>query len=206
MNKKTLCIATRNLHKVQEMTTVLSPFWEVKSSADYHEMDGSDEIAETGDTFLANATLKAVATSQMISDYALADDSGLEVDALDGAPGVFSARYGGIPSSTERNNAKLLEELKRVGAMTPEQRGARFRCVLALAKAGEVLATFDGACEGAIILEPKGTNGFGYDPLFVPRTYTKTFGQLLEKTKTNLSHRGRALKKFVEWCKENPLE
>jgi XTP/dITP diphosphohydrolase len=203
---KTLCIATRNLHKVQEMTTVLSPFWEIKSSADYKEMEGSDEIAETGDTFLANATLKAVATSQLISDYALADDSGLEVDALDGAPGVFSARYGGIPSSTERNNTKLLEELKRVGALTPEQRGARFRCVLALAKGGEVLATFDGACEGKIILEPKGTNGFGYDPLFVPRTYTKTFAQLLEKTKTGLSHRGRALKQFVEWCKANPLE
>jgi XTP/dITP diphosphohydrolase len=206
MDKKTLCIATRNLHKVQEMTAVLAPFWEVKSSADYKEMEGSDEIAETGDTFQANATLKAVATSQLISDYALADDSGLEVDALDGAPGVFSARYGGIPSSTERNNAKLLEELKRVGAMTPEQRGARFRCVLVLAKGGEVLATFDGACEGAITLEPKGTQGFGYDPLFVPRTYTKTFGQLLEKTKTNLSHRGRALKKFIDWCKENPLE
>ena len=205
MDKKTLCIATRNLHKVQEMTTVLSPFWEVKSSADYPEMEGSDEIAETGDTFQANATLKAVATSQMISDYALADDSGLEVDALDGAPGVFSARYGGIPSSTEKNNAKLLEELKRLGALTPEQRGARFRCVLVLAKGGEVLATFDGACEGSITLEPKGTNGFGYDPLFVPRTYTRTFGQLLEKTKANLSHRGRALKKFVEWCKENPL-
>jgi XTP/dITP diphosphohydrolase len=206
MDKKTLCIATRNLHKVQEMTTVLSPYWDVKSSADYKEMEGSDEIAETGDTFQANATLKAVATSQMISDYALADDSGLEVDALSGAPGVFSARYGGIPSSTEKNNAKLLEELKRVGALTPEQRGARFRCVLVLAKGGEVLATFDGACEGSITLEPRGTNGFGYDPLFVPRTYTRTFGQLLEKTKTNLSHRGRALKKFVEWCKENPLE
>ena len=206
MDKKTLCIATRNLHKVHEMTTVLSPYWEVKSSADYKEMEGSDEIAETGDTFQANATLKAVATSQMISDYALADDSGLEVDALDGAPGVFSARYGGIPSSTEKNNAKLLEELERVGALTPEQRGARFRCVLVLAKGGEVLATFDGACEGSITLEPRGNNGFGYDPLFVPRTYTRTFGQLLEKTKTNLSHRGRALKKFVEWCQENPLE
>src|ERR1700733_3436914 len=128
MDKKTLCIATQNRNKVTEMTPVLAPFWEVKCSADYPEME--EDIAETGDTFLANATLKAVATSQIISDYALADDSGLECDALDGAPGVFSARYGGIPSSTEKNNAKLLEELKRVGALTPEQRGARFRCVL----------------------------------------------------------------------------
>ena len=203
MDKKTLCIATRNTHKVQEMASVLSPFWEVKCSGDYPEMDGLDEIAETGDTFLANATLKAVATSQHISDWALADDSGLEVDALDGAPGVFSARYGGIPSSTEKNNAKLLQELIRVGAKEPEQRRARFRCVLVLAKSGEVLASFDGACEGTIINEPKGTQGFGYDPLFVPTGFTRTFGQLIDKTKANLSHRGLALKKFIAWCKEN---
>src|ERR1700728_4575802 len=104
-------------------------------------MDGCDEIAETGDTFLANATLKAVTTSQAISDYVLADDSGLEVDALAGAPGVFSARYGGIPSSTEKNNAKLLEELVRAGATTPEHRKARYRCVLVLAKEGAALAS-----------------------------------------------------------------
>jgi XTP/dITP diphosphohydrolase len=206
MNKKALCIATRNLHKVHEMNLVLAPFWDVKSSADYKEMEAAEEIEETGDTFEANATLKAVATSQLIPDFALADDSGLEVDALSGAPGVFSARYGGIPSSTEKNNAKLLEELKRVGAMTPEHRGARFRCVLVLAKDGEKLATFEGTCEGHILLEPKGTNGFGYDPLFVPRTYIRSFGQLQEKTKTGLSHRGLALKKFVKWCKENSVE
>ncbi len=206
MNKKTLCIATRNSNKAQEMAPVLAPFWEVKCSADYPEMEGLDEIAETGDTFLANATLKAVATSQIISDYALADDSGLECDALDGAPGVFSARYGGIPSSAEKNVAKLLQELQRVGALTAEQRRARFRCVLVLAKEGEVLASFDGACEGTMAMGPKGTNGFGYDPLFIPQGYARTFGQLTEKTKMNLSHRAAALKKFVEWCKTNPLE
>src|SRR5271170_5331939 len=164
--KKTLCIATRNTNKAQEMASVLAPFWEVKCSADYPEMAALEEIEETGDTFLANATLKAVATSQMLSDYVLADDSGLECDALDGAPGVFSARYGGIPSSAEKNNAKLLQELTRVGATTPQQRAARFRCVLVLAREGEVLASFDGVCEGTIILAPKETNGFGYDPLF----------------------------------------
>src|SRR5471032_305340 len=162
MERKTLCIATRNTHKAHELASVLAPFWVVKCSADYPEI--SEDIEETGDTFLANATLKAVATSQAISDFALADDSGLEVDALNGAPGVFSARYGGIPSSTEKNNAKLLEELNRVGATTPQQRGGRFRCVLVLAKEGEVLASFDGACEGTIALGSKGTNGFGYDP------------------------------------------
>jgi XTP/dITP diphosphohydrolase len=202
MNKKTLCIATRNTNKAQEMAPVLAPFWETKCSADYPEMEGLDEIAETGGTFLANATLKAVATSQIITDYVLADDSGLECDALDGTPGVFSARYGGIPSSAEKNMGKLLQELERVGARTPQQRRARFRCVLVLAKEGEVLASFDGACAGMIALAPKGTNGFGYDPLFVPEGYARTFGQLTEKTKMNLSHRSLALKKFSEWCKE----
>jgi len=204
MKKKTLCIATRNTNKAREMAPVLAPFWDVKCSADYPEMEGLDEIEETGDTFLANATLKAVATSRIITDYALADDSGLECDALDGAPGVFSARYGGIPSSAEKNMAKLLQELERVGAKTPQQRRARFRCVLVLAKEGEVLESFDGACEGVISLAPKGANGFGYDPLFVPEGYARTFGQLTDKTKMNLSHRGMALKKFVDWCRKNP--
>ena len=206
MNKKTLCIATRNKHKAQEMAPVLASFWEVKCSADYPEMEGMDEIAETGDTFLANATLKAVATSRIVSDYVLADDSGLECDALNGAPGVFSARYGGIPSSAERNMVKLLQELERAGATAPEQRRGRFRCVLVLAKEGEVIASFDGACEGTLAPAPKGAGGFGYDPLFVPQGYTRTFGQLGEKTKMTLSHRGLALKKFNQWRKANPVE
>ena len=203
---KKLCLATRNANKVQEMAPVLAPFWTVKSSADYPEMAQLDEIEETGDTFLANATLKAVTTSQVIGDYVLADDSGLECDALAGAPGVFSARYGGIPSSVERNNAKLLQELDRVGATTPQQRSARFRCVLVLAREGDVISSFEGACEGTIALGPKGTHGFGYDPLFIPQGYARTFGQLTEKTKMGLSHRGLALKRFVEWCKANPVE
>src|ERR1700744_6583520 len=166
MERKTLCIATRNAHKVEEMAGVLAPYWTVKSSIDYPELE---EIEETGGTFLENATLKAQITSATVPDFVLADDSGLECDALDGAPGVFSARYGGIPSSAERNNAKLLQELERVGAATPQQRNARFRCVLVLAKEGQVVASFEGACEGTIALGPKGTHGFGYDPLFIPQ-------------------------------------
>jgi XTP/dITP diphosphohydrolase len=203
---KTLCLATRNANKVQEMAPVLAPFWTVKCSADYPEMAQLEEIEETGDSFLANATLKAVTTSQVVGDYVLADDSGLECDALDGAPGVFSARYGGIPSSPERNNAKLLQELDRVGAVTPQQRSARFRCVLVLAREGDIVASFEGACEGTIALGPKGTHGFGYDPLFIPQGYARTFGQLTEKTKMGLSHRGLALKRFFEWCQANPVE
>jgi XTP/dITP diphosphohydrolase len=200
MDKPILCLATRNLNKIAEMTPILQPYWTVKSSLDYPELD---EIEETGDTFLANAMLKAITTSQAVPDYVLADDSGLETDALALAPGVFSARYGGIPSSTEKNNAKLLQELARVNAETPQQRSGRYRCVLVLAKEGAVLASFDGVCEGTVALAPKGANGFGYDPLFIPQGYARTFGQLTEKTKSNLSHRAHALKKFTAWCKEN---
>jgi XTP/dITP diphosphohydrolase len=141
-----------------------------------------------------------------VPDYVLADDSGLECDALDGAPGVFSARYGGIPSSTEQNNAKLLQELARVHATTPQQRAARYRCVLVLAREGVMLGSFDGVCEGTMALTPKGTSGFGYDPLFIPQGYARSFGQLTDKTKANLSHRAQALKKFAAWCKENPVD
>jgi XTP/dITP diphosphohydrolase len=203
MERKTLCLASRNMHKVAEMAEALGALWTVKSSADYPELE---EIEETGDTFLANATLKALTTSVTIPDYVLADDSGLECDALDGAPGVFSARYGGIPSSTEKNNAKLLEELNRVHAETPQQRAGRYRCVLALARDGEIIQTFDGACEGTIATSAKGTGGFGYDPLFIPQGYARTFGQLGAKTKANLSHRALALKAFIAWCKANPVE
>ena len=203
MARKTLCIATLNRNKVEEIAPMLAATWDVKSTADY---PGVEEIEETGDSFLANATLKAVAVSQVVPDYVLADDSGLECDALDGAPGVFSARYGGIPSSAETNNAKLLQELARVNAATPQQRAARYRCVLVLAREGVVLESFDGVCEGTMTLGPKGANGFGYDPLFIPQGYARTFGQLTAKTKANLSHRAQALKKFMAWCRENPLE
>lgn len=101
---------------------------------------------------------------------------------------------------------KLLQELERAGATAPEQRRGRFRCVLVLAKEGEVIASFDGACEGTLAPAPKGAGGFGYDPLFVPQGYTRTFGQLGEKTKMTLSHRGLALKKFNQWRKANPVE
>ncbi len=205
MDKKPLCIATRNQNKVHEMEAALSQFWEVKCSGDYPALDALDDIAETGDTFLANAQIKAVTTSQVIENYVLADDSGLECDALDGAPGVFSARYGGIPSSTEKNTAKLLQELDRVGA---ENAPAAERALSLRPRFGKGrrsdLKFWKAPAEGTIALASKGTNGFGYDPLFVPQGYARTFGQLGEKTKITLSHRGLALQKFVEWCKANP--
>ncbi len=121
---------------------------------------------------------------------------------------AFSPRVtAASPPLPRRNNAKLLEELGRAGATTPQQRAARFRCVLVLAFKGAVVASFDGTCEGTTIgLKAIGKHGFGYDPLFIPQGYASTFGQLSEKTKMGLSHRGMALKHFLEWCKANPLE
>jgi XTP/dITP diphosphohydrolase len=123
----------------------------------------------------------------------LADDSGLEVDALGGAPGVHSARYSGRHGDNAGHRAKLLEELRRVGADQPDDRRARFRCVLALARAGRVVAEFDGAVEGWIAGSEQGTGGFGYDPIFVPEGETSTFGVLPETVKNTFSHRARAL-------------
>lgn len=195
MQRKTLYLATRNAHKVRELQSMLSgTFWDVRSLAD---VPHAPEVAETGDTFLANANLKAEAISLCVPEhYVLADDSGLEVDALHGAPGVWSARYAGLPSNDANNNAKLLKELEGKA-----ERTARFQCVLALARAGNVLSNFRGTCEGHIIDQPNGANGFGYDPLFIPEGHSETFGQLPDSVKAQISHRARALAQFVEWSR-----
>ncbi len=206
MDKKTLCIATRNANKTTEMALVLAPLWVVKSSVDYPEMEGLDEITETGDTFLANAQIKGG------GDFAGGDR--LRAGRRFG-PGMRCARRrAGRFLCAVRWHSLLHGEEQREAAAGTRPRGRndtatterRFRCVLVLAKEGEVLGSFEGACEGTIALGPKGTHGFGYDPLFIPQGYARTFGQLGEKTKITLSHRGLALKQFVEWCKANPLE
>ena len=140
------------------------------------------------------ATLKAVEISKQVEGMVLSDDSGLEVDALDGAPGVYSARYAGVHGDDAGNNAKLLNELVGVA-----DRSARFRCVMVLAREGEALAHFDGAVEGKIISEQQGAGGFGYDPLFVPDGYEETFAELGEDVKNGLSHRARAMAQVVGW-------
>ena len=154
------------------------------------------EVEETGTTFLANATLKAVAISRLAGGLVLADDSGLEVDALDGAPGVYSARYAGEGADDAANNARLLENLAGVPA---SERTARFRCVMVVARDGEVLADFDGSVEGRIIEAPRGDHGFGYDPLFVPDGHDATFAELGAEIKNGMSHRARALETLVPW-------
>lgn len=154
------------------------------------------EPEESGGTFAENARIKAVQTSLRCPWLTLADDSGLEVDALGGAPGVRSARYAG-QGAGDRANLELL--LRNLEGVPMERRGARFRCVLAVARQGELLAEFEGKVEGRIALEPRGDGGFGYDPLFVPQGWELTFAQMDAAAKHALSHRGEAMRKFREW-------
>ena len=181
------------MHKVREIRAILGPSFRVFDLSALAAIPG---VEETGETFEDNATLKAVALSQIYEGWVIADDSGLEVDALGGAPGVYSARYSGKEATDAENNALLLKNLENVRG---KDRKARFRCVIALARAGHKVAAFSGAVEGIIINQPKGAGGFGYDPLFVPRGFCKTFGQLPAAIKNRLSHRAMALERLREW-------
>lgn len=188
---KNMTVATGNSHKTQEIRAMLGDAYDVTDLKSYPELP---EVEETGATFLENATLKAVQISEQIGGLVLSDDSGLEVDFLHGAPGVHSARYAGVHGDDTANNAKLLANLEGV-----ESREARFRCVMVLAQNGQVLAHFDGAVEGKIIIEQQGAGGFGYDPLFVPDGYERTFAELGEDVKNGLSHRAEAMQQVVAW-------
>lgn len=186
-----IVIATRNRHKLTEILEILSvPHLEVQSALDFPDVP---DVVEDGATFEANAVKKAVALARATGLWALADDSGLEVDALGGAPGVYSARYAGEPVSYPANNRKLLNEMKH-----EKNRRARFRCVIALSSPSGRAHTLEGRCEGVIAREERGTHGFGYDPVFVPEGHTQTFGELEGAVKHGISHRGRALRKAAE--------
>ena len=187
-----LLVATRNPHKTREFQQILGSDFTVRDLRAHSEIS---EIAETGTSFEENAKLKALAVSRKLPGLVAADDSGLEVDALGGAPGIYSARYAGANATNKERIDKLLEELARIDAKK-EQRSARFRCVLALARNGDVLGTFEGIVEGQIADRPRGSHGFGYDPIFVPNGFQQTFGQLRPAKKNQLSHRARALKKL----------
>ncbi len=169
-------------------------------------------VVEDGQTFEANARKKAEEYSVYVpGEVVIADDSGIEIDALGGAPGVHSARYAApdvhgmqphladANTDDELNNARVLRELKDV---VPEKRTGRFVCVLAAACEGKTLATFRGTAEGVILDAPRGTNGFGYDPLFYFPQIQKTFAELSAQEKSKYSHRGAAFRKFLEWCDE----
>lgn len=188
-----LLVSTRNAHKIGEIRAILGPDFAV---SDLSSLPDMPEVEETGTTFEENATLKAVAASMLFEGWVIADDSGLEVDALDGAPGVYSARYAGPQAVDADNNTLLLRNLEGVRG---KERSARFRCVIVLARAGRKLAAFAGAVEGVIVNQHKGGGGFGYDPLFVPEGYCETFGQLPAEVKNSLSHRAKALAKLRDW-------
>ena len=189
-----IVIATRNAHKLEEIRAVLG-LRNARSALDFPELP---EVEEDGETLEANAVKKAVETARATGCWALADDSGLEVDALGGAPGVYSARWAGAGCSYADNNAKLLRELE--GATN---RRARFRTVIALSDpAGVQVRVVEGVCEGRIIDAPRGKHGFGYDPLFVPEGYEQTFAELPPEVKNRISHRARALDRAAREWKE----
>lgn len=188
-----LLVSTRNLHKVEEIREILGSEFEV---LDLSTFSGVGEVEETGTTFEENATLKALAVSKHFGGWVIADDSGLEVDWLGGAPGVWSARFSGAGATDASNRAMLLEKL--AGARGKE-RSARFRCVIVLAHGGQKLAAFSGSVEGVIINQEKGSGGFGYDPLFVPEGHCGTFAELGAEVKNTLSHRSRALQGLRSW-------
>jgi XTP/dITP diphosphohydrolase len=183
-----LLLATRNPHKTREFAEILGAGFDVHDLADAVELP---VVEETGLTFEANATLKAVEASKHFQGLVVADDSGLEVDALDGAPGIYSARYAGEHASGAANVARLLVELAECA---PGLRSARFRCSLALAQAGTLLETFDGVIEGTIVDAPRGRGGFGYDPVFQPHGFDQTFGELSAVEKNRISHRAQAIR------------
>ncbi len=193
-----LVIGTRNEHKLREIRAILGD-----AGLDLRGLDAypsASKVVEDGETFEANAAKKALSWARELGEAVLADDSGLEVDALGGRPGVYSSRYGGEEGNDARNNARLLEELSGV----PEaRRTARYRCVIALATPGGVAFSCAGTCEGRILEGPRGTNGFGYDPLFLLPEHGKTFGELPEDLKNRISHRARALaaarSRLLEW-------
>lgn len=184
--------ATKNRHKVEEYAELLAEK-DVKISS-LLEFPDCPDTEEDGSTFEENARKKALAASEYAEMPAFADDSGLEVAALNGAPGVMSARYAGENASNEERIAKLLENMKG-----REDRSAKFVCVIAVANNGEIIETFRGEVSGKITAEPKGGNGFGYDPVFMPDGYDKTFGELGPDIKNKISHRAKAAREAIDY-------
>ena len=193
---KTLILATGNIHKTREIRALLGDGWLIEDLTAHPDWP---EVAETGATFAENAALKAVAASLRVPGaLVLADDSGLEVDALAGAPGVYSARYAGPAADDAANRKKLLSELDARGLLN-ERPSARFRCHMAVARDGSWLAGFDGVAEGVISAQEHGGAGFGYDSIFIPDGFAGTFGELPAEVKNRISHRATALAQAADF-------
>ena len=185
-------VATANNHKLAEIRDILSPFGvDIKAHPDYKNLN----ILESGATFEENASIKAAALSKLTNGYVIADDSGLSVNALDGAPGIYSARYAGEKSDDGQNCSLLLKNMERIS-----ERGACFVCVIALAQGGKVLRLFRGECYGSIAYEAKGVRGFGYDPIFVTQD-GRSMAELTPAEKNLISHRRAALTKLANYFK-----
>lgn len=195
---KTFILASKNKHKAQEINDILGEGFKIitQTEAGAENID----VIEDGDTFEANAIKKAEEISAVTGKPTIADDSGLCVDLLDGAPGVYTARYAGENATDAENIEKLLNALE--GKLLNE-RTARFVCVIAVAIPGEETIVFRGECEGLISLQPQGDGGFGYDPIFMVPQYAMTMGELEPHIKNAISHRSNALKKLMRWARDN---
>lgn len=190
-----LLVGTKNLGKVKELETLLKNLpLRLRSLNDFPD---TVEPEETGATFVENAALKAGSYALETCVWTLADDSGLEVEALNNAPGVFSARYAGEKATDAKKIEKLLKELNETAN---ENRKARFVCAMAISdETGAIKFTAEGVCTGKIAFEAKGTNGFGYDPVFIPDGFSATFGELSADIKQQISHRARAIAKIIQY-------
>ena len=189
MDKLSLVIASGNQGKIAEFKKLLDDF-----SFDLMTQPVGFEIEETGSTFIENARIKAIAVSQATGNLSLADDSGLSVESLGGAPGIYSSRYA---NSDEKRIEKLLAELKPF-----QNRKAKFECALCIASGGKALIEVSGFCEGLISLSPKGTNGFGYDPIFEVSGLSETYAEMDQEKKKDIGHRGNAFKMLIPELKK----
>lgn len=191
---KTMLFATSNENKLQEVRHILDGLYHIEG---LNVLDFKGEIPETSDTIKGNAIQKVEFIAQHTDRPVFAEDTGLLIDALKGAPGVLSARYAGESKSSTANMEKVLEELSGI-----QQRSAHFKTVLAYRDAEGTIFTFSGRIDGEITTHPRGDRGFGYDPIFVPSGYTKTFGELEAALKNKISHRSLAMRKFVEFLQK----
>jgi XTP/dITP diphosphohydrolase len=197
MDKRRLVLATQNLDKVKELSEILGgEAWELLSLRDFAP---DLEIEEDGDTLFENALIKARTTFQITKLPSVADDTGLDVDALDGAPGVRSSRFAGVNTGYQQNIIKLLQVMKGI---PEERRTAQFRCVAAYAD-GLIERTVEGVCKGTILNEQRGSNGFGYDPVFYITELKKTFAEMDPAEKNTISHRGIAFRKMAEFLQSH---
>jgi len=197
MDSDTLVIASHNKGKVREIEELLQPFWIACISATDLNLP---EPEETETTFEGNARLKAMAAAQASGRIALADDSGLAIDALDGAPRIYSPRWAGPTKDFSIAIVKVLQELDRAGAHALKDRTAHFACALCLAWPDQHTETFVGRVHGTVIEAPHGDKGFGYDPIFMPDGYDQTFGEMDQDRKHQISHRARAFQQMIDAC------